>query len=288
MRAEATGQLRLGQDLVACERGERHLGGGDRPEVVALDVVRLVDELREVAGGDHRLGPHERRRPDLLVEVGAAVERELHERTHQPRPLPAVHHEHRAGHLHGPLDVEDAQLLPDHPVRHALVLLVAGLVVLLDAQHDVVLLAGAVRAVVRGQVRDAQQQLAQLCRDLVRTLVELLLLRAERPALGLELLGLLPSLLAVEGADLVRDHPDLGAQLVAPARQGAELGVEPVHLVHHGGVLAAAGERRLHGVRVVADRSDVQHGAEATRRRRPPRTRAAVGAPVAQRRSSLP
>ena len=39
-------QIGLVEDLVAGERRERHLGGRDRPEVVAFEVVRVVDELR--------------------------------------------------------------------------------------------------------------------------------------------------------------------------------------------------------------------------------------------------
>ena len=72
-------QVGLVEDLVAGQRRERHLGGGDGPEVVALDVVGVVGELRQVAGGDHRLGAHQGRRADLLVGVGVAVERELDE-----------------------------------------------------------------------------------------------------------------------------------------------------------------------------------------------------------------
>ena len=56
------------------QRRERHLGRRDGPQVVALDVVGVVGELRQVAGRDHRLGEHERGRPDLLVGVGVAVE----------------------------------------------------------------------------------------------------------------------------------------------------------------------------------------------------------------------
>ena len=43
-------QLGLVEDLVAGERRERHLGGGDGPQVVALEVVGVVGELGQVAG----------------------------------------------------------------------------------------------------------------------------------------------------------------------------------------------------------------------------------------------
>ena len=43
-------QVGLVEDLVAGQRGERHLGGGDGPQVVALEVVGVVGELGQVAG----------------------------------------------------------------------------------------------------------------------------------------------------------------------------------------------------------------------------------------------
>ncbi len=46
---EAQRQLRLLQDLAAVHRGQRHLGRRDQPQVVALDVVGVVGELRQVA-----------------------------------------------------------------------------------------------------------------------------------------------------------------------------------------------------------------------------------------------
>ena len=38
--------------------GQRHLGGGDGPQVVALEVVGVVGELGQMAGRDHGLGQH--------------------------------------------------------------------------------------------------------------------------------------------------------------------------------------------------------------------------------------
>ena len=101
-----------------CDRRERHLGGGDAPQVVALDGVGVVGELGELAGGGERRGADEARRADLLERVGVAVERELAQR---PRPgwrrcLRCID-EHRPGDLHGPLVVEDAERRADLPVR---------------------------------------------------------------------------------------------------------------------------------------------------------------------------
>ena len=149
------------EHLVAVQRGERHLGGGDRPEVVALHVVRLVLELREVAGGDHRVGADERGRTDLLVGVGVPVEAQLHHGPQQPGAPTSVQREHRAGDLGRPLAVEDPSSAPMSQCgtrwcgrRHR--------VVALGAEHDVVLLAGAVGAVGRREVRRAQEQLVHL------------------------------------------------------------------------------------------------------------------------------
>ena len=73
--------------------------------------VGVVGELRQLAGRGERVGADERGRADLLEGVGVAVEAELAQRPQQAwRPQPAVHREHRAGDLHRPLDVEDAEL----------------------------------------------------------------------------------------------------------------------------------------------------------------------------------
>ena len=49
VRHEAHRQLRLVEDLTGVDRGERHLGGGDAPQVVTLDRERVVGELGELA-----------------------------------------------------------------------------------------------------------------------------------------------------------------------------------------------------------------------------------------------
>ena len=48
-------------------RRQRHLGRRDQPQVVALDVVGVVGELRQMPGRRHRLGQHQGGRADLLV-----------------------------------------------------------------------------------------------------------------------------------------------------------------------------------------------------------------------------
>ena len=161
---EPAGQVGLVEHLVAVHRRERHLGGRDRPEVVALEVIGVVGELGQVPGRHHRLGAHERGRAHLLVRavaVAVAVERELRQGAKHARAPAAVEREHRPRELHGPLGVEDAELLGDLPVRHALVLAVRVGVEAVDAQHDVVVRAGAVGRVGARQVRDAEHDPAQ-------------------------------------------------------------------------------------------------------------------------------
>ena len=122
VRAEAHRQRVLGDDLVATQRGEGHLGGGDRPQLVTFDLVRLVGELRQVPGRDHGVGADEGRRPDLFVQIDVAVDRQLAQRPDQRRPRTSVHDEHGPRHLHRTFDVEDSQRLGGLPVLDALVI----------------------------------------------------------------------------------------------------------------------------------------------------------------------
>ena len=137
-------QVRLGEHLVAMERRERHLGGRHRPEVVALDRVRVVGELGQLARGGQRVGEHEARGTDLLERVGVAVQGQLAQRPGERGTALALHREHRARDLHRPLVVEDAVAGAELPVRDALVLAVGLLVDAHDPEDGVVGLAGAV------------------------------------------------------------------------------------------------------------------------------------------------
>ena len=87
------------EDLARGQRRERHLGGRDQPQVVALDVVGLVGELRQVPGRHHRRRAHDGRRADLLEGVGVAVERQLAQRPGQRgAAAPRSIGEHRPAH----------------------------------------------------------------------------------------------------------------------------------------------------------------------------------------------
>ena len=76
------------EDLVSEHRREGDLGGGDGPQVVAFEVIGVVGELGQVARRHHRLGPHQRGRADLLVQLAVVVEGEGGERPDQPGPRP--------------------------------------------------------------------------------------------------------------------------------------------------------------------------------------------------------
>ena len=138
MRHEPHGQVGVVEHLVTGERRERHLRGRNGPEVVALEVVRVVLELGQVPRRHHGFGAYERRRAHLLERVGVAVERELAQGADEDGAAAAEHREHRARQLRPPLQVEDAERGPDFPVGHALMVPVVPRVAL-DAQHHVVL-----------------------------------------------------------------------------------------------------------------------------------------------------
>ena len=98
------------------------LGRGDGPQVVALEVVGVVGELGQLAGGDHGVGAHQGGRADLLEGVGVVVEGEGGEGPDEPGPAAAVEREHRTRELGAALHVEDAEGRADLPVGHPLVL----------------------------------------------------------------------------------------------------------------------------------------------------------------------
>ena len=146
-------------------------------------------------------------------------------------------------------------------MRYPLVRAVGVRVVPLGAEDDVVLLAGAVGAVVGGKVRRAQQELAELFRQPVRLGVEGLLVVAERSALGHERLGALGVAPAAPLTDLLRDHLDAGSELVAPGAEGALLLVELDDAVdRRRRVAAPPGEPGAEGVGFGAEAAQVEHG----------------------------
>ena len=131
-------QVGFVEHLVPTERGERHLGCGNGPQVVTFEVVGVLFELGKVPGGHHGLGLDERRRTHLPVGVRVAVQSVLDQCTAQGGPHAGVHHEHRTRELGAPFHVQETELFGDLPVGHPLVLAVGiGIPVLVADQHVV-------------------------------------------------------------------------------------------------------------------------------------------------------
>ena len=79
-------QLVDGQDLVAVDVGDRHLGGGDQVQLVALDHVHLPFLVRQLSGAARRGGVHQQRRPHLGVAVALGqLQHQADERALQAR-----------------------------------------------------------------------------------------------------------------------------------------------------------------------------------------------------------
>ncbi len=149
-RREAQRQLALVDHPLAREVGQRHLGGGDQPVVVA-GAELVVAELRQLRRAEHGGVAHQHRRVDLLVAVpvDVQVDHVLAERAVQPRQRALEHHEARAGHLRRGVEVHQPERLAEREVlaRHEAVRearLLPGAVLL-----DVAALVGAERHVRR-------------------------------------------------------------------------------------------------------------------------------------------
>ena len=108
------------EHLAAEQRCQRRFGRRDTPEVITLDRVRIVGELRQLPCGGKGRCSHQRRRTDLFVDVSVAVKTKLGERTRHGRTGTALHREHRARYLRRAFVVEDAERLGRFPMGHAL------------------------------------------------------------------------------------------------------------------------------------------------------------------------
>src|SRR5437773_888548 len=247
--------LRL-QHLVAVEVGDRHLGRGDEPQVLLGVAVEVVAELGEVPGADQALALHHRRRVDLDVAVLARVEVEHpgDERALEARARAAQHVEARAGDLDAALEVDDAELRPQVPVRERREIEAARLA---HAAHD------HVRGLVGTDGHVGVRQVGHLEHAALevrlggsrgrlggRDALAHCALRGDRPlALGRVL----------QVADRLRGVRPLGAQRLegveglAPAAVGVE---QRVHLGRREAHLCELG---LHALRLGADQADVEH-----------------------------
>ncbi|CAB4936804.1 unannotated protein [freshwater metagenome] len=121
-------------------------------------MIGIVDELRKVTGTDHRVGEHDRGRTNFFERIGIPIESYLTQRARKRRALAAEHREHRARHLDGAFQIENAEFGADVPVRNTLMLRPRSWIVAntnaLDL--DVVGLALAVGAIRRRKIRDVE------------------------------------------------------------------------------------------------------------------------------------
>ena len=234
----------------------RHLGGRYEEEPV-VGVIRLVLELRELRGADHRLAAHEERRCDLRVPVlTREVEHERRQRTLQPRAVTAQDDEARAADLHGALEVEDTEALTDLVVR----LRIEGEVrcITPGARDDVVLGTGAVGNAFVRRVGHLEQQRVDTLLELREARLALLDALLERGQSDASLLvGRLAAHRGGRGALLGSRLLDLGAQ-------AACLGVDGEQLID-GRALALPARALAHRVGVIADALHRQHQASPPR-----------------------
>jgi len=108
------------EDLAAIEIGDRDLGGRDEVQVpVAADLEQVLLELRQLAGAVERGAVDQEGRLDLGVAVLAGVQRqhEVDQRAFQLGAGAEQHGEAGAGDLGGALEVDDAELRAQIPVR---------------------------------------------------------------------------------------------------------------------------------------------------------------------------
>jgi len=206
------------------QRRERCLCRGDTPQIVAADVVCVVGELRQLSGDGQRLSGDQRRRTNLFICIGVAVERVLTQRARHGGPEPALHREHRAGNLDRALGIEDAQCCSRLPVRHALVVSESLGHLQRAAYHLVVVAARTVAHLRMRQVGDAQQQVAQHRLDFGVLGIERLLPLAERTAFCHQRLGIF--LVATELADLLGEFVDSRSCGIALGHDVAKANIE--------------------------------------------------------------
>ena len=264
---EAYRQPRAVEHLVAVQVRDRNLGRRDQEEVVAVDLVGVVLELRQLTRAGHAGAVHEHRRPHFLVAVlaGVKVDEEVHDRAHEPRALAAVDDEARAAHLRRPLQIDDPEIGGDVPVRaHAL-----RRARLAPAPDDDVLLLATLRHVRAGHVRDLEQRPLQLALDADALGLDRRDLVAEHAAARDQVIGAL--LVALEPGDLLARCVALRLLLLDRLDQRAALAVERLEAVERGRErveLAAPAHPVAQRVDLLAHHPQVVHGERLTWRGR--------------------
>ena len=113
------GQIGAVEHLVAVEIGDGHFGRRDEEEVALLDAEGVLLELRKLAGGGHGGAVDQLRREDLDVSVLANVQvhHEVEQRALEPGAGRLQKDKARTCHLHGALEINDAEPLGDFVMR---------------------------------------------------------------------------------------------------------------------------------------------------------------------------
>ena len=110
-------QLLRRDQLIAVQRGERHLGGGGEPEVVLGAAEALLGKLGQLARGGEAGGVHQDRRQHLAVAgVVVAIQHEVDQGPLQAGALTQECHEAALGDAHGAFRVHQAEAFGDLPV----------------------------------------------------------------------------------------------------------------------------------------------------------------------------
>ena len=233
-------------------------------------MVGVVCEPGEVPGAGHRVGVDQRGRADLLVQVGIAIERELHQGAGEHRALAPEHGEHRPRQLGGAPDVQQTHLGGELPVGNALVPCVTVGAEILDPQHRIVLRPRSDGAVHRRQVRHPQQQLLETLPQGVGLRRHGPALVAQHPAAIGGLGGLGRTALTVQPTDLTGELLHLVPQLVAARQQVPAPHVEVERLGQRGGVVTAGSHAGTDALHLVAQQANVEHHKTVSERRPEP------------------
>ena len=264
----AARQLGSVEDLVGVKRGQRHLGGTDQKEPVALDLVDHLALSGKVAGAVKRALSHQHRWHHRLEPLGAhGLDREADQRQLDHDEIAEQIGKARARRRRGLLDLDPA-------MHRAELDMVANVEVELTrladlAQGDGIVLPTLWRLRI-GKVGKRHGELVATPLDLAELGLHLLELSRDRLHLLDHRGGVAAG--ALGGGDLIGGLVLAGAASLDLGQQLAAAGVEGQQLVEGLGG-AAARERGAGRARVLADRPQIQHDGMTVATSRMPTTR---------------
>ena len=111
---EVDRQIAAVQYFFAVKVGHRHLGGGDKEEIVRFHPVHVLFHFGKLAGAGHAVAVNQERREDLAVSVAAdmKVNHPGDKRPFEKRSDAGKNHEPAAGEFRRPFHVQYAQGFP--------------------------------------------------------------------------------------------------------------------------------------------------------------------------------